>query len=440
MPKTNDFKVKKIKENNIVIEESRKNRSNFVLFFRKNGGLIFVISLLLSLTVFIIAVSLTISNLKESSIVEYESNGVIVTFDSSDNSIINGLPITSEYANKIFDSSISQMEKNKGVVIKIKEINLNARKIIFYSDKTALVKYNNGEYLKVSAVGNEYGITEEGIINKNATTKTVTGEIKENKQLNISILYLSDGSVEVTKDGTVFLVRNNDITNNESIFYTNLSIVSVPIRKEGNKTYYSKGTIKENNYIIVNGTKYNKVEEKKVHDNITIIYYENNFAEVIKDELSIIVENSEHIKYNDNIFEIVEESYKDTTKDVMDIKNININNTNESTSKYIIVLEETNNYQKHNVTNILASEYINYNININGNKISNNVLKETLIDKEIEGISLSDNSYLLYEGEIDKLSEISIKLGFWISYEKITNKYMDSTFIGTVKIYVESIN
>jgi len=53
---------------------------------------------------------------------------------------------------------------------------------------------------------------------------------------------------------------------------------------------------------------------------------------------------------------------------------------------------------------------------------------------------LQNNNYILYEGTIDKLSEINVKLGFWISYENITNEYMNSTFIGTVKIYVESIS
>jgi len=442
MPKTNRFNVKKIKENKITVEEERKEYSPFIIFFRRNGNLIFIISLLLSLTLFIIAASLTISNIKESSIVEYESNGVIVSFDSTDSSIINGLPITSEYANKIFTNNINQLQKNKGVVIKIKEISLKNRKIVFYSDKTALIKYNNGEYLRISSVDNSYGITEEGVINKKAVTKRLTGETKKNSKLNIDLLYLSDGSIEITKDNNVFFVRNNDITNNGETFFTNLSGVSIPIKKEDNKIYYSKGTIKENDYIIVGGIKYNIVEEKNIHDNIKIIYYENNFAEIIKDDLNIMVENSNHIKYDDNILEIINENNEVIEiKDVMDIKNITLNNTNNVPANYIIVLEETNNYKKHNITKILDTNYINFNIDINGNKISNNILNNKSSDnKNIEGLSLQNNNYILYEGTIDKLSEINVKLGFWISYENITNEYMNSTFIGTVKIYVESIS
>ena len=136
MSKTNRFHVKEFEDNRITVEEQRKNRSKFILFFRKNGNLIFIISLLFSLTVFIIALSLTISNLKDSSIVMYESNGVIVSFDETDNSILNGLPITKEYAIKVFESNTLEENNNRGAVIKIKEVNLTDRKIVFYSDTT----------------------------------------------------------------------------------------------------------------------------------------------------------------------------------------------------------------------------------------------------------------------------------------------------------------
>lgn len=441
MSKTNRFHVKEFEDNRITVEEQRKNRSKFILFFRKNGNLIFIISLLFSLTVFIIALSLTISNIKDSSIVMYESNGVIVSFDETDNSILNGLPITKEYAKKVFESNTLEENNNRGAVIKIKEVNLTDRKIVFYSDKTALIKYTNGEYLRVYAINNNYGITEDGIIDRNTVTKKVTGENKINDSLNIKLLYLSDGSIEVTKDNTVLFVRNSDITSNSS-FYTNLSIVSVPVKEENNKIYYSKGTIKENDHIIVDGEKYSSKEEKVVLDDIKIIYYENGFAEVIKGDLSIIVEDSNHIRYDDNIFEIIDNDKEVIEiKDVMDIKNIKLKNTNTTEAKYLIVIEETDNYEKHNIKKRLDTEYINFNIDVNGNKINNNVLNNNLKNSNnTNGLILNNNTYLLYEGNLKSLEEVSIKLGMWISYEKITNEYMNSAFIGTVKVYVEEIN
>ena len=443
MSKTNKFRVKEFKKNKITVEEERKKHSPFILFFINNGKLIFTISLLFSLTVFIIAISLTLSNIKDSSIIIYESNGVVVSFDGNDQSIINGTPITKDYASKIFNSNIED-KQDIGVVIKIKERNFKTGTIIFYSDKTALVKYNNGEYLRVFSINNNYGINEDGIINRSAITKKVTGEIKTNSSLGITMLYLSDGSVEVTKENVTFFARNSNLTSLDNKFYTNLSIVSLPIKKEENKIYYSNGTIKENNYLLVDNTKYNKIKEITIHDNIKIIYYENNFAEVIKDNLSIIVEKSEHIIYDDNIFEIVDNSVNNNKidpKDIMDIKNITLENNNQKESNYMIVLEETKNYKKHNITRILPSEYINYNVYLNGNKINNQVLNNNIKGtSKASGLSLKNNTYLIYEGKLEKLSTVTVKIGMWISYETITNEYMNSAFIGTIKVYVESLS
>ena len=120
----------------------------------------------------------------------------------------------------------------------------------------------------------------------------------------------------------------------------------------------------------------------------------------------------------------------------MDIKSIKLENKNTSKANYMIVLEETNNYKKHNITRRLSTEYINYNVYVNGNIVKDKVLNNKL--DNTSGITNKKNNYLIYEGEIEKLSELSIKIGMWISYENITNEYMNSAFIGTMKVYVES--
>lgn len=435
MSKTNRFHVKKVDKQNITVEEERKYHSPFILFLIRNGKLILTISLLFSLSVFIIAFSLTMTNIKESSIVKYESNGVMVKFDSTDEMILNGTPITPEYADKLFDSSV-QNSNYEGVIIKIKEASCKFGNIVFYSDKTALIKYIDDTYMRIYSVNNNYGVDEEGIINSKAVTKKLTGEIKQNN-LGIDILYLSDGSTEITyKDSTIF-VRNGDISNLEDKFYTNLSIISIKLKEENNKIYYSNNIIKENNLLNVDNKTYKITSEKVVTENIKINYYENGYAEVIKDKLSIIVEKSEHIKYDNNIFEIVsQDKEKVDIKDLMDIKSITIDNTNTETINYIIVLEETNNYQKHNINKRLANEYIRFSTYINGNTYKNNILNNNLRGKE--GYTFNNNTYLLYEGKLDKLSSTNINIGMWIDYETITNEYMNSAFIGTMKVYVET--
>ena len=443
MAKTNRFRVKDFEENIITVEEGRKERSPLALFFIKNGKLLFAISFLFSVAVFIIALTFVLSNMEESTIVKYESNGVIVSFDGTDNSILNGTPITDEYAEKIFDSTINISTSEVGVVIKVDDKELEDRTIVFYSDKSALIKYNSGGYMKVSSVNGENGVNEDGVIDRKAITKKVTGVLEENKNLGITILSLSDGSIEITKDNTTFFVRNNDVTNTNDILYTNLSGVSLPIKKENGYTYYSDGTMKKANYIIVNDTEYKVKEDKiNVYDNIKVIYYENGYAEVVKDTLSIIVRNSDHIVYNDKMLEIVDNSILNVDiKDVMDIKEITLNNTNEEISHYIIVLEETDNYEKHDISKRLDNSLINFNIYVGGNKIYNNILDNNLKGtNRLEGLNLDNNTYLLYEGNIEKLSSETIKLGLWIDYNDIGNEYMNSALIGTVKVYVESLS
>lgn len=441
MGKTNKFHIKKYDEDKskITIEEERKYRNPFILFLIDNGKLIFTISLLLTVTVLIIAVTLIFSNIKDSSIFYYESNGVVVTFDGDDNSIINGTPITSEYANKVFDSNLVDNNYFKGVVIKIGEKNINNGIVMFYSDKTIIIKYNDGTYKRIFPINGNYGINENNEINANAIYKDLTGENKRNDKLGIDIIYLSDGSVIIDKDNVNFFVRNSDITSNDISFFTNLSGVSVPIKNDNNKLYYSNGTIKEKDYILVDNIKYLKIDEKKVHNNIKVIYYDNGYAEVIYNNTSIIVEKSEHINYDDNVFEIIDSNNSNNIiniKDIMDIKGIRLENKNTSKANYMIVLEETNNYKKHNITRRLSTEYINYNVYVNGNIVKDKVLNNKL--DNTSGITNKNNNYLIYEGEIEKLSELSIKIGMWISYENITNEYMNSAFIGTMKVYVES--
>lgn len=445
MSKKDLFRVREIEDNSITVEELRKERSPFLLFLLKNKRLIFILGLILSLTVLIIALYLVLTNMKETNKTTYESNGVVVNFEEKTTSaVIDGIPITEEYASKVFNNVKDEINTAYGVVIRFKEIKLNNRAIVFYSDKTSLVKYEDGVYLKISSVNGNYGINEKGVIDSRATVKKLKGEIKENKELGITILYLADNSIEITKDNTVIFVRDNDITTSDKELYTNMSIISVPIKEEDGKVYYSKGTIKEGDYLIVDGKKYGIKEEKTVLDNIKIIYYENRYAEVIKDGLSIIVENSGHIRYDNYIFEIVkikDEEIKYDIEDIMDVKNITLNNISSVSANYIIVLEETSNYKKHDVENILSSKYINYMIDINGTQTKAKSLNETLsIDNIYEGINKDKNNYVLYEGTIESLSELPIKLGMWIDYRSITNQYMNSSFIGIIKIYVESLS
>ncbi len=437
MSKTNKFHVKEIKDEvNVTVEEERKDHSPFFLLFKRNKWLWYVLFLLLALIISIITIYAISKNLGSSKKVEYDTSGVLVSFDEGNKSILNGVPITEAYASKLFDTSVSN-EINRGVVIKVKEVAFELGKIIFYSDKTALIKYDNGNYVKVKALNNDYGVEEDGTIKSKAEANNVSYESKDNNELEIKLLYLSDGTVEITKDNMVFLLRNTDLTSKPEEFYTNLSGVSAPIKEEESKKYYSDGTIKEDNYLIVDGTKHYPTKEEIIHDDIKIIYYDNGYAEVIQGDLDIIVQKSEHIKYDDNIFEIVDGTKEVKIEDFIDIKSLELNNKNNKEMNYIIVLEETDNYAKHKASRRLPNEYVNYSVYLNGNKINGTLDNNIKDSSRYEGLNLNNNTYLLYEGKLKSLEQTDVKIGLWISYENITNEYMNSAFIGTLKVYVE---
>ena len=181
-------------------------------------------------------------------------------------------------------------------------------------------------------------------------------------------------------------------------------------------------------------------ETKKIHDNITIIYYENGFAEIIQDKQSIIVEKSEHIIYDNNILEIIDNTKEEkvNTDNLIDIKNINLKNNNKKEVNYLILIEETSNYNKYNVSKRLPNEYIKYLVSINNKKqdikLLNNNIKGT---NKTKGLKLTNNAYQIYEGKLPKSGEANIKIGMWVDYKTITNEYMNSAFVGTVKVYIE---
>ena len=209
-------------------------------------------------------------------------------------------------------------------------------------------------------------------------------------------------------------------------------------KKEKNLIYYSDGSVKENTSLVVDGKTYLKREEKKIFNNITIIYYENGYAEIIYENLQILVAEEEDIIYSNDTLEIINSKKEEQVNmdNIMSIKNINLKNTNDTISHYMIVLEETDNYDQYNITKRLDSKYINFNVLVNSDKINNQILNNNIKDDN----KLENNTYLLYEGDLAPNEEAKIKLGLWISYENITNEYMNSAFIGTLKVYVESLS
>ena len=129
---------------------------------------------------------------------------------------------------------------------------------------------------------------------------------------------------------------------------------------------------------------------------------------------------------------------KENIDNLIGIKNIKIKNNNKKEINYIILLEETSNYNKYNITKRLPNKYIKQLVSINNTKeniklLDNNIKEES----KYKGLKLTNNAYLIYEGKLDKSKEANIKIGMWVDYNSITNEYMNSAFIGTIRVYVE---
>ena len=82
-----------------------------------------------------------------------------------------------------------------------------------------------------------------------------------------------------------------------------------------------------------------------------------------------------------------------------------------------------------------------YNLGANTTYLENKVLNKILpIDTVLEGNKKIDKeTYILYEGVLDSGKNADITLGLWLDYDDITNDYQNSVFVGTIKIYSETI-
>ena len=158
MAKTNKFHVKEIKDEvNYTVEEERKDRSPIYWFLKRNIWLIYGIVMFISIIISTITIYAVSKNIKGSTKVEYSDNGVTVTFDEGNNSILNGTPITESYASKLFDGTLAN-DLNKGVVKSIIE------------NRTAIKGItSNDEGNTITNLGNILALLEDSLVKASAT-------------------------------------------------------------------------------------------------------------------------------------------------------------------------------------------------------------------------------------------------------------------------------
>ena len=311
--------VKKIDEEKREIILEKKDKPLFI-FFRNHWLILFITALILSLTIFILAVIYTVSSIVNSNSPTISKVPISASFGDELTAKINDSgPISEAYVNGLFNQDVSGYDY--GIILINDTVRNDKEKysIIFYSDGTAKKVYDNGKITRISSLDNgEYGISKNGDINVNARTLDITITKKEKFSYG-TITYYSDGSAEILDgDGKVImLIRDSNSLSKNSILN---SIVAVYDEDNGTITKYTDGTtlvLKDNTYYITSGTDVNdtsklfkEVGRDNLSDGRTIIYFSNGSA-VIKDgKDSISVRKSNAINViNNKIFDIKDSNY-----------------------------------------------------------------------------------------------------------------------------------
>ena len=317
-------------EEKIVLEEEQ---SRWILFWKKYGRLIYLISLIISISIIFISLFVTIFNLntsdkpiiKEISI-DTDLSNAVVTLNPSNS-------LTNETAKDIFNNQ--NIFKTSGEVLLVKKIETDTYILKFYSDYTAIkIMKNKNQITRVDSInGNTYGINEEGIINTKAKISDVT-KIDSKTYSWGTVNYYSDGSAEITNSEVDIFVRNS-----KDIFENYISNNKVSYLKESKTigkvtlNYFYDGTIQavrnkkiylvrnesdlhinNNNVVFKNENEATIYKTITLSDGKTIDYYTDGGA-IINDGSKILsVRKSNSIIIKDNkIFEIVDNIYAEVS-------------------------------------------------------------------------------------------------------------------------------
>lgn len=380
------------KEEKILIEQ---HQSRFVRFWKKYNKLFLIILLILALAILITGIVVTISNLSKSEKITIKEVSIDtdLTITTADVTTDPSAPITEETAKKIFKNN--GKFKNSGEVLLVKTVTKGEFIIKFYSDYTALRIMKKGNIItKVKSIdGKEYGISENGITNKNAEIIDIQ-KTNEKEYPWGTVTYYSDGSAAISNSKMDMYVRDSkDITDNY-ISNNKVSYTKESQNINGIKlNYYYDGTIeviiKDTSYLVRNENDLNITETDvtfknenaakiiktiNLDDGKKIDYYEDGGAIITDGNKTLSVRKSNSIIIKDNkIYEIVDNIYVTVSKNTGNI--IYYTNGSAVVKNYngetVYVKENSDIKNKNNNINFIDGEYekLTDERNINGSKI-----------------------------------------------------------------------
>ena len=319
------------KEEKIILEEVQ---SPFLLFWKKYSSLFFSILLILSLTILIVSVFITVSNLSSSTTPTIKEVSIDTEFADALITINSSVPLTEETAQSIFKNN--NIFKSSGEILVVKTIETGKYTIKFFSDYTAIkIMKNENLITRINSIdGNKYGIDETGTINSNAKTTDISKTTTKIYSWG-TVEYYSDGTAEIINSKFDIFVRNAKDINENYISNNKVSYLKESKDIGGTElNYYYDGTIeviKDNkSYLVRKETDLNITNKDitfknnnaatikqtiKLSDGKTIDYYTDGGAIIHDGSRTISIRKSNSIIIKDNkIYEIVDNIYVTVSK------------------------------------------------------------------------------------------------------------------------------
>ncbi|MBQ2872460.1 MAG: hypothetical protein IJE89_00455 [Bacilli bacterium] len=322
------------KEEKIILEE-KLNPWN--LFWKKYGQLVYLTSLILSITILIISLFIFVSNLFSSDHPTIKEVSIDVDINSSSVTLDSQSALTDETATNTFNNN--SIFKSNGEVLEVKTIEEDLYILKFYSDFTVIkIMKNQNIVTRINSLDEyTYGIDENGVLNSKAIISDTSIISTKNYPWG-KVNFYKDGSAEIFDSKINLFVRNSkDIEKN---YISNNKVSYLKETKDINNiklNYYYDGTIevikdnksylvrnendldiKSNNVTFKNNNESTIRKTINLSDGCKIDYYTDGGAIITDGENTISVRKSNSIIIKDNkIYEIVDNIYVEVsnTKD-----------------------------------------------------------------------------------------------------------------------------
>ena len=359
--------------------------------------------------------------------------GKILIFDNGD-AIIKYDDGTMDYV-----EDVSQIKFDDDKIIKIEGVPNEEYKDATLEDGTRVIIFDDESALIIDEDGNLTYVDDgkDIIYGSDGNISRIDGE--EYDKVNTDVL--PDGTkIHEFEDGTVIIEHTNgefEKVNKDDIVYDG----------SGNIDYIDRDPI-------------NDVGTGTLPDGSKVTDFENDMSLVENPDGSAYITDNDNIKYDDdgNIEpeepeevppaerpeepETPEEPEEpeepeDPSLDDPDYT-FEIPNDTDKDVRYRLVLEETDDYTPFDI-NALPTKYVKYELLADGNYVGDSYLNQNIweIGSELEdGLTITKNTYILYEGIVKANSVAKVDLNLWLDYANMGNDMQNRAFIGTLKAYL----